>query len=78
MHLFFLLEFHLSKLSRNLLLQYNSQKVTFKLSSERFETFLCFIKQMEMTILQECESLPEEKRKHFIKMTDRGKTHYNQ
>ncbi|KAM3723664.1 Tau-tubulin kinase [Dirofilaria immitis] len=30
--------------------------------------------KMEMTILQECESLPEEKRKHFIKMTDRGRT----
>lgn len=29
-----------------------------------------------MTILQECESLPDEKRKHFIKMTDRGKTDF--
>ncbi|EJW84261.1 hypothetical protein WUBG_04826 [Wuchereria bancrofti] len=28
--------------------------------------------KMEMTILQESESLPEEKRKHFIKMIDRG------
>lgn len=27
---------------------------------------------MEMTILQECDSLPEQKRKHFIKMIDRG------
>ncbi|VDO23140.1 unnamed protein product, partial [Brugia timori] len=30
--------------------------------------------KMEMTILQESESLPEEKRKHFIKMIDRGRT----
>ncbi|CAG9532120.1 unnamed protein product [Cercopithifilaria johnstoni] len=30
--------------------------------------------KMEMTILQECESLPEEKRKHFVKMIDKGRT----
>lgn len=35
--------------------------------------FCAFYKQMEMTILQECESLPDEKRKHFVKMSDRGK-----
>uniref|UniRef100_A0A915PB72 non-specific serine/threonine protein kinase n=1 Tax=Setaria digitata TaxID=48799 RepID=A0A915PB72_9BILA len=27
--------------------------------------------KVEMTILQECESLPEKKRRHFIKMTDK-------
>uniref|UniRef100_A0A2K6WIL6 non-specific serine/threonine protein kinase n=1 Tax=Onchocerca volvulus TaxID=6282 RepID=A0A2K6WIL6_ONCVO len=30
--------------------------------------------KVEMTILQECENLPEEKRKHFVKMIDRGRT----
>ncbi|VDN02191.1 unnamed protein product [Thelazia callipaeda] len=30
--------------------------------------------KIEMTILQECESLPDGKRTHFVKMTDRGRT----
>ncbi|VDK80364.1 unnamed protein product [Litomosoides sigmodontis] len=30
--------------------------------------------KMEMSILQECKSLPEKKRKHFTKMIDRGRT----
>ncbi|VDO33559.1 unnamed protein product, partial [Onchocerca flexuosa] len=30
--------------------------------------------KVEMTILQECENLPEEKRKHFVRMVDRGRT----
>uniref|UniRef100_A0A0R3S362 Protein kinase domain-containing protein n=1 Tax=Elaeophora elaphi TaxID=1147741 RepID=A0A0R3S362_9BILA len=45
------------------------------ITPEDLKHFFC--EQMEMTIFQECESLPEEKRKHFVKMADRGEMHCN-